>query len=772
MAQHSRHTWSGIGYINGRIEASGGFVQMIAAQINARSLLTALAAVLLSQASLPGGAMPFAVPYAAALLLMEKQALPALIGSALGLLIRWEPITWINGWQLGAALLLMLVIRRGWDWKPWKVSLAAGAVMLPPLPFVASRVDMLIVCLSGAIAAGVLTPVYIRSLLTVSSPKQTLSNDDKLCCLLVAAAFALGGLWMGVGTYSAGYVITALVIYLVAWAAGPGLALPAGVLMGLVMMTTGASFDVVAILAVLGGIAGMMRGTRRVLPVLGGALVCSLVAFTQGGMEQVIGMLPPILGGGILFLAMPGIWLDALIGMLEPEAQQVLEPDAAASSYILASYAEAMTGMARALPMPDQQTDALPVELLACRLCTGCQRQQSCWDEKQRETMDLLDGILLACAEGPNEKEIEQAANMMGCLRAQEAYGLAIGLVTAKRHKEKDDALRMEARTWALEQIKGQSRALFALSERMGEDWSEAMRARSDILAAMPALRGRPDALAVCTLGGKLHIWLDVQSGEGHMGRLEAALGEAVGKPMERLETATLHNALLFVERPRLRLSIGRASIPIAGEEICGDSTLAERLDAGRYVLALSDGMGSGRSAHGESRAALDLLHKVLQAGYGRNDALRTVNGLLVACRGDEMFATLDLCVMDMDTGEAALDKLGACPSFLLRAGKCKRIDGDSLPMGILDAVRPRALAARMQPGDMLLMVSDGVMDAFGGEESAFLRALGGLAAGGSMPTVQRFADTLLRRAFERSGGQALDDMTVLAAKVEEGPAR
>ena len=103
-----------------------------------------------------------------------------------------------------------------------------------------------------------------------------------------------------------------------------------------------------------------------------------------------------------------------------------------------------------------------------------------------------------------------------------------------------------------------------------------------------------------------------------------------------------------------------------------------------------------------------------------------------------------------------------------MRAGKCRRIGGDALPLGIVDAVRPRALAARLLPGDMLLMVSDGITDAFGGEDGPLLRALGGLAPPGGTAEPQQLAQTLLRRALERAGGAALDDMTVLAATVRE----
>lgn len=769
MAQHSKNMWSGIGYVNNRLEASHGIMQYIGSLANVQCSLYVLASMLLSQAMLPGGAMPFCVPLAAALLLLQKPVLPVVLGCALGLLVRWQPITWVNGWQLGACAILMITLRGGWDWKPWKVSLAAAAAMLLPLPFLTRRVDMIIVVLSGSVTAGLLTPVYLRVLLVANMPRQSpLSNDDKLCCLLFLAVLSLGGSWLGVDMLSLGVALTGLTVFLIAWSAGPGLALPAGVIMGLAQMIAGGTIELVLLLAVLGALAGMLRGGLRFMPLAGGVLACGLVGFALGGMDLVLATLPSLAAGGLAFMAVPRHWLDYLHGLLESEAQPVFEPDSAAASYILSGYSEAMAGMARVLPIPEKVTETQPVELLACRLCSGCERKQSCWDEGRESTMELMEGVLDACSGDTNAMEIEQVARMNGCLRAGEMYTLAMGILSSRQQKDKEDARRIEARGWALEQLRGQARAIASLSERLGEDCTQAMQARAAICSAMPALRGRADALTVCTIEDRLNVWLDVSLGEGQVERLESALGAALGRRMELLDVQTQHNVLHFVEKPRLRLAVGRSAMPIAGEDISGDSTLSERLDAGRHILAISDGMGSGRAARNESRVALDLLLQALRAGYSRVDALRTVNGLLVACRGDEMYATMDLCVLDLDSGEVTLDKLGACPSFLLRAGKCKRIGGDSLPMGILDAVRPRALTTRMQLGDMLLMVSDGVMDAFGGEEDSFIHALGGLVSGERMPSPQRFAETLLRRAYERCGGTALDDMTVVVAKLEE----
>jgi stage II sporulation protein E len=544
----------------------------------------------------------------------------------------------------------------------------------------------------------------------------------------------------------------------------------AGALLGLAWLGTGTGLGYVAALALLGAVAGVLKGAPRVGSLAGGLLAGGVALFAQGGLDALLVLLPSLAVGGALCLAMPRAWLDALSGLFTPDAPAAT--GAGAAVYLLDAQARALDAMARALPISAQYNEeTAAVERLAWQLCPDCPCQRDCWDARREGSTALLDGLLHAIAADADAPAIAEAAREAGCVRAEEVYPLAAGVLSAREANANGDAQRAETAAWALAQLRGQARALLSLRAQLADETAEIAPLRAAICAAMPALRARPDALTLCLLGGRLHVWLSVRGGRGHIARLQDVLSSAIGIPMEAMEEEeeNLSETLLFVQKPRLRLHIGRASCPIEGEMLCGDSTLCGRLDAGRYLMAISDGMGSGDAANAESRAALTLLLRALQAGYARADALRAVNALLLACRGEETYATLDLCLFDLNSGEAVLDKQSACPSYLLRGGRCQRIGGDALPMGILsNAVRPGGRPLRLDPGDLLLMISDGVLDAFGGEDAPLLAALTALrpAKGGATP--QEIARALLTRALERTEGRALDDMTVLVGVAEE----
>ncbi|MDA8145353.1 MAG: SpoIIE family protein phosphatase [Thermaerobacter sp.] len=194
----------------------------------------------------------------------------------------------------------------------------------------------------------------------------------------------------------------------------------------------------------------------------------------------------------------------------------------------------------------------------------------------------------------------------------------------------------------------------------------------------------------------------------------------------------------------------------------CGDSYLLRRLPGRHYLVALSDGMGVGPRAARQSRSALALLEQLLVAGFTAQVAARTVNSVLLLRSAAEDFATLDLGIVDLADGRLELMKIGAAPSYLWHAGQVGVLRGAAPPVGILGELAPARLGGVLTPGDVLVMVTDGVSEAAGGEEwlSGFL------AAAGEDPP-QRLAEAVLAAAVAKGSGGPGDDMTVVAVRLE-----
>ena len=214
--------------------------------------------------------------------------------------------------------------------------------------------------------------------------------------------------------------------------------------------------------------------------------------------------------------------------------------------------------------------------------------------------------------------------------------------------------------------------------------------------------------------------------------------------------------SVTFAAAPLYDAIVGQAVRVKEGSEACGDTKSVTRLGGDRIMIALSDGMGSGEEANRGSSAAISLVENFYRTGVDERVVLPLINRLLTM-RNDGSFQTLDMCVVNLKTGEADFIKLSAPESVILRKDGCEVVEGGSLPLGILREVRPVITRKRLASGDVVILATDGVSDAIGVE--GIVR----VAETGRTNNPQSVADNIVRDASYVS---AADDQTVVALRL------
>ncbi len=160
-----------------------------------------------------------------------------------------------------------------------------------------------------------------------------------------------------------------------------------------------------------------------------------------------------------------------------------------------------------------------------------------------------------------------------------------------------------------------------------------------------------------------------------------------------------------------LPYQVGVAKRPRRGGVVSGDSELIAELSPTRVVFGISDGMGVGPAAAWESGTAVSLLERLLWAGFSQSLAVRAVNTTLLLRSVDEHFATLDLLLLDRADRTMEIVKVAASPTFVRRRGQVFSIESRGLPVGIVEEVRFDPLMSPVEPGDIVVMATDGIMD-------------------------------------------------------------
>lgn len=220
------------------------------------------------------------------------------------------------------------------------------------------------------------------------------------------------------------------------------------------------------------------------------------------------------------------------------------------------------------------------------------------------------------------------------------------------------------------------------------------------------------------------------------------------------------YTALSLKTAPKLDCVFALASTPKSGSEASGDSHSIMRLDGDRFMFAICDGMGSGDEAEQTSQTAISLIENFYKAGFDSELVLSSVNKLL-SLQKEDKFSALDVCVLDLKSGLGDFIKMGAPCGFVVSEEGCTLVESGALPLGIVDKFNPITKKLVVSDGEIVVMFSDGISDAFASDKSIqdFIKTI-------YSPNPQIIADKLLEQALANSDGRAMDDMTVLAIKI------
>ena len=222
-----------------------------------------------------------------------------------------------------------------------------------------------------------------------------------------------------------------------------------------------------------------------------------------------------------------------------------------------------------------------------------------------------------------------------------------------------------------------------------------------------------------------------------------------------------------FTSEDKFGVQVGIAKSKKADSIISGDTTTQTRLEDGKYLLAISDGMGSGPEARKSSKIAIKMLERLLTSGFNKDTALKLINTTISDNTDEDMYATLDVNILDLYKGEMNFIKNGACPTFIKRREKVEILKSIALPTGILDNIDLIEYNYELQDGDIIVMCSDGVLDSnkdYLNKELWIQEVLEEIETDDS----QRIADILLNEARDNDFGKEKDDMTVIVCKINK----
>lgn len=623
---------------------------------------------------------------------------------------------------------------------------------------------------------------YIFQTALTATAGRSMTSETVMCLIVLVAAAVAGFGELTVAGYSLRNMAGGLAIMALALSGGPGLGAAAGVAVGLVTGLSGGNAPLlISLYAVAGLLAAAFRSQGK-LAVIAGFLLGSTIGVLAFGQVELMPALGEAAVAAVIFAVVPMPWLRVWSRGLKEQAERGGERPERAAADKLVRVADIFGGLAATLSQgaADEAARARAADearLLTAvgeRVCGPCRRRSACWDKAHEQTSQGL----LACLGAAEGGELT-AGGLPAPLKAScERAGLLADTVNAVARQNRLAASWQDRLSETRRLVAEQLRAVGAILGNLAGELSPVPAERS------MAERIKEKAAAIgCELAG---VWLEAVDGKrtvtvtkapcaGGRECLNTALPLVASLTGEKLTlTAQCGDKargkccrLIFQTAGRYRVQTGWASAAKAG--VSGDSCAVLELPSGRVALVLSDGMGSGRQAAGESAATVRFLERLLTAGFAVGVAVKTVNSLLLLRLPEESFTTVDMAVVDTCAGEVEFLKVGAAPSFIKRVGEVATVQTASLPVGILQQVEIEPVKWLLAPGDIIVQVSDGVIDMPGrraDREPWLVNFLRRLPDGDP----KEMAAKILHQARELAGPHLRDDMTVLVARVTAKP--
>ena len=241
----------------------------------------------------------------------------------------------------------------------------------------------------------------------------------------------------------------------------------------------------------------------------------------------------------------------------------------------------------------------------------------------------------------------------------------------------------------------------------------------------------------------------------GGVSKVISSIAENIVEPEEQKEK----------DKQEYKIVVGASTATKHKSEVSGDSNIRTKLHDGKYMIAISDGMGSGQAAKKSSTTVIQMLERLLKTGFDNEVSIGLINSAVNLNSNEETFATIDISIIDLSNGNIEFVKNGACPTFVKSEDKVEVVKAISFPAGILDKIDMVVYDKDLKENDIIIMCSDGIIESnveYKNKELWLKELLENITTN----DVQKIADIILQEAIDNGYGIAKDDMTVIVSKI------
>lgn len=560
----------------------------------------------------------------------------------------------------------------------------------------------------------------------------------------------------------------------------------AGAAGGILLSLTGESLVAIGISCLLGVCAGTFRKLGRI--VSSGAFLLMGGIMTVLALQELYGIieLRAMISSVVIFLALPKkvahcVEDDTTVEEMDSFAREDIRELA---NHRLEDFSDAFRRLSRSFENEGEKKELTEEELedifeeLSRGTCQDCVNCKYCWNRHYEETNENLRQILWqAGKEGTVSLEIVSPDFHRRCMHLGEYVERVEQKIAGEKIRLGWHNRMTENRRVMAEQMKEIATALRSFTVDLGEVEEMPRELKKRIGEELKREGVKVQRLSVKRRRGYLEVMF-TGSCQGNQCLTKTDVAQALYRATDvmmcparetRNVLSSQKDTMFFREDTKYKALTGLARIAKSGETVSGDNySFLDLSGTGELLMVLADGMGSGEVADRDSGNLIEALEYLMEAGFEKKSALRLLNTLFVVNYEGQSFTTLDMAAINLHTGKCEIMKNGAATTFVRRSDRVDMIASSALPMGVDLEAEPDVSVVDLEEGDMIIMVSDGVLDGFyernmtDGKQEDMAALIDNLPC----QNPNDMANQILMNALARSTREATDDMSVLVAGI------
>ena len=763
--------------------------------INTKTAIFMLLGFFLSRFTIVDGVAPFGIAFFLFFVKLDQYKYQVFLSTLVGTLLSFNDISYIVKYSICLVIILAFSNKIKKLDSVAKISLL-GAVILLPMSLGQTAYygnkniyDFIIILMEFVVT---FISAYIFSFGTkflLNNKNKMYISPEEVVSLSLLIAFSIIGIGnIGLLGVSARGVLATVLILIASILGGSTLGATSGVIVGLgFMISNVVSALYMGVYSFAGLVSGAFNKLNKYISILGYLLSWIIIYSYTSGITSNLSQIIDIAIGCLIVSLIP----KSFFNKMEKLVKTKVDSNEAVYEYITRSknltnsklmniqrvyneLANTFDKVRERDKVIGQRDISAIIDMIHNDECQYCSMQRICWESKFNYTYNLIYEIIEKIEDGEISTRDIPESFRKECMKPDLIVRVA-NYYYKLYALDYDWSMKLsESRQVISNQIRDISKSIECISKSLDQDIMLNLDKEKEIFDELQRYNIIVDKVNYIQEGNDdFKITIEMKNcRDGCLcdEKLLNIVSNFVGEPLD-IQKIGCHCLgenckVILTKAEKFKVVTEVATMSRDGHIFCGDNYTFMEIYDGKYMMAISDGMGKGKKAYDESSVTIDILENMMEAKIDKEIVINTINNMLLLKSSEEIFSTLDLGIVDLKKGRLETVKMGACSTYISRENKdVDLISSSSLPVGILSEINLDRHNVKIKNGDFIIMVSDGIVDAGKNNDFGenwliyFLKKL-------TTTNPKEIANQILDRALELQLGEVDDDMTVLVTKV------